>query len=177
MIWYILMWLLSSNKVKSNFSWSHLGHSVSRCTVVDTNTVHHPQDLYYTLHAHSHTLYRHTHKQSTVKQWTAVRQLLNNQSSGLKVFFLVSASFSLDWDSHTWPHFHQRCQKSGCLPLSHFSPKKFGFWHSWQAKPEKPSYRKKSFFYDLQLLFCNTNKTSTKNTPKKHSKLYKCKCH
>lgn len=167
MIWYILMWFMSSNTVKSSSGWSHLCHSVSRCTVVDTNTVHHPQDLYYTLHAHSHTLYRHTHKQSTVKQWTAVRQLLNNQSSSLKVFFfLVSASFSFDWDSHTWPHFHQICQKSGRLPLSHFSPKKFGFWHSWQAKPEKPSYRKKSFLWHAIIILRYPTRHQQEHTKK-----------
>lgn len=57
------------------FSRSYLYHSVSQCTVVDTNTVHHPLDLYYTRRAHSHTLHRQTHKQSTAITYnTAVGQ-------------------------------------------------------------------------------------------------------
>lgn len=57
--------------------WYSLGHSVFRCTVADTNTVHHPLDLDCTLHAHSHKLC-HTFLHKSLDSYTPDRQSLRS---------------------------------------------------------------------------------------------------
>lgn len=59
----------------------YLGHSAFQCTVADTNTVHHPLDLYYTLHAHSHTLNRHTDGEHSNSFWNSSGTFFSNFGS------------------------------------------------------------------------------------------------